>query len=160
MPFKKVYLDSNVFIKAFEGSESDDLAFGLTGIFALAASRVAPPFATSQITLAELLVHPFRNGNTESQRRYISLLSASSAWLEVRVVNSKVLVLAARLRGQSSLKLPDAIHAATAMLAGCSHFFSGDADFKSIRAADRLDQLQPLSLAVQSVTELADWLRE
>jgi len=156
--FKKIYLDTNVFIKAFEGSADDALAHGLISMFEAATSGRQPPFVTSHITLAEMLIHPFRNGDTQAQQRYTSLLSSSGPWLQIRAIDQQVLVLAARLRGMSSLKLPDAIHAATAMLTDCSHVLSHDTDFTSVPVADR-QHLQPLSLSNQSVDDILGWLR-
>jgi hypothetical protein len=53
---------------------------------------------------------------------------------------------AARLRAPTKLKLPDAIHLATATLNGCDCFLTNDDSFKSITTAEELDQdkLTPL----------------
>ncbi len=40
---------------------------------------------------------------------------------------------AARLRAESGLKLPDALHAATALRAGCALFITNDTDFRRIQ---------------------------
>ena len=40
---------------------------------------------------------------------------------------------AARLRAESGLKLPDALHAATALRAGCALFITNDADFRRLQ---------------------------
>ena len=38
----------------------------------------------------------------------------------------------ARLRAATGLKTPDALHAATALLAGCALFITNDADFRRV----------------------------
>ena len=39
---------------------------------------------------------------------------------------------AARLRAETGLKTPDALHAATALRAGCALFITNDADFRRV----------------------------
>jgi predicted nucleic acid-binding protein len=46
--------------------------------------------------------------------------------LTVGPVTREILIEAARLRGLSRIKLPDAIHAATALQKGCSSFLTND----------------------------------
>jgi len=41
-------------------------------------------------------------------------------------VSRDVLIAAARLRAETGLKLPDAIHAATAQFTGCDQFLTND----------------------------------
>ena len=40
---------------------------------------------------------------------------------------------AARLRADTGLAIPDALHAATALRAGCALFITNDADFRRIK---------------------------
>ena len=40
---------------------------------------------------------------------------------------------AARLRAETGLKTPDALHAATALLAGCALFITNDTDFRRVQ---------------------------
>ncbi len=147
--FERVYLDSNVFIRAFEGSLDDQIAQDLLGLFGLSGSKPTPVFVTSQITLAEVLVHPFKSHDIPRQLQYKLLLSKSSTWLEVVPVRQSILVAAAQRRAQIRLKLPDAIHAATAAFSGCSHIVTGDRDF----GAESLD------LVTETIETLWAWLR-
>jgi predicted nucleic acid-binding protein len=124
----RVYLDSNVFIRLFEGN--DELAAGLARLFTIELrSDVAPPLATSELTLAELLVIPYR----ESNERLIEIYdrwTISNSYLEVGPIDRGVLWYAAVLRSQyRALKLPDAIHLSSAIGMKCSHFLTADAGF-------------------------------
>jgi predicted nucleic acid-binding protein len=119
----RVYLDANVLIAAFEatGARSDHAWWILDAIEA--GEFVA---VTSELTLAEVLVRPLQEGDDELARRYQEIVAPSSS-IEVPVVDRRVLVEAAILRTMSrSLRLPDAIHVATARLAGCRHIISDD----------------------------------
>lgn len=120
---ERLYLDTNVFIAMAEGI--DDLSTQLYE-FTGNQSRERPFFCTSELSLAELLVQPYRDENEPLIQLYDNWMH-SSAWLEVRQVDRAVLRHAAIVRQQyRSIKLPDAIHISTAIGMGCTHFMSGD----------------------------------
>ena len=120
----RIYIDTNIFIAGFE--TRSDLAERIAMLFSSALIQTPPRFVTSELTLAELLVRPYRNHDAVLIDLYDSLIS-SSPWLEVWSVTREVLAAAASRRaGDSSRKLPDAVHIATAGLAGCSHLLSAD----------------------------------
>lgn len=121
----KLYLDTNVFIGAFEGvGERSDVAR-----VCLAALDSEPTLSavTSLLTLAELLVRPLRDADGELVQLYRSVTSGTDRFV-VADVGRDVLEAAADLRAQFALlKLPDAIHVATARLTGCDSVVSADA---------------------------------
>jgi len=80
---------------------------------------------TSELTLAEALAKPFEMGRDDIARVYEAMLTPS-AWLSVLPVERTILIEAARLQSQLTLRLPDAIHVATAVAAGCSTLLSND----------------------------------
>lgn len=80
---------------------------------------------TSELTLAEVLVRPFIDGNTQRQTAYQQALQSSDVF-EVVPVSRDILIEAARLRSVANLRLPDAIHGATARLTGCETFLTND----------------------------------
>jgi predicted nucleic acid-binding protein len=125
----RLYLDTNVLISAAEGvCEEATLLNALLD----ASIRAATPFlVTSEMSLAELLVKPLRTGNDELVGHY-NILIRSGEWLDVYPVSRQVLLQSARLRALSRLKLPDAIHFATAQLSHCRHFLTADADFSDL----------------------------
>lgn len=119
----KIYLDTNVFIDAFEerGERSDMLA----QLFATSSTSGAR-FATSELTPSELLVKPYRDADDTAIDQYQGFI-LTSEWLEILPVDRSVIIYAAVLRSQSKgLKLPDAIHISTAIAAECSHFLTDD----------------------------------
>ncbi|TCP89614.1 putative nucleic acid-binding protein [Rhizobium sp. PP-CC-2G-626] len=119
-----IYLDTNVFIFASEEtSERSDL---LNRLFSLSFGRPVPAFATSELTIAELLVHPFKRQDTQMIEQYQRTVR-SSQWLMVVPVNREILEQSARLRAEGrKLKLPDAIHVATALAAKARHILTAD----------------------------------
>lgn len=126
-PFGKIYLDTNIFILAFENESNISTLLG--NLFA--SDGEYQRFATSELTLSELLVKPYRDGNDGAIDRYEGLIQANE-WLEVLPVARQMLWYAAVLRSHyASLKLPDSIHVSTAFGAGCSHMLTADMGLKS-----------------------------
>ena len=124
----RIYLDTNVFVMAFE--KKDKSGAILSDLFLSIEKGPQPVFVTSELTLSELLVIPYRNADAELAEAYTILLQ-NGVWLEGVPVSRPVLMQAARLRSRSiGLKLPDAIHLATAIQARCSHLLTADMGIK------------------------------
>lgn len=123
---RKVYLDTNIFIYAIEGFEDfeDDLA----GLFR-AIDRGEIEGVTSELTLAEALVKPIEEENERQQQIYKETLQ-SRRYFRIQPVIRTILVEAAHLRVSTSLRLPDAIHLASAYEADCSTLITNDAEFE------------------------------
>lgn len=118
----KVYLDANFFIYALEAVEP----WAKVAREILAALDHGDLTAvTSELTLAECLVKPLELGKKDTAEAYLALLK-DRRFLSVPPVHREILVEAARLRARSRIKLPDAIHAATALQKGCSSFLTND----------------------------------
>lgn len=119
----RIYLDANVFIAAYENKHArGDHAWRI--LAAIEAGEFLG--VTSELTLAEILVKPIELGNYELAHRYQNIIS-SGAGFDVPTVDRSILIEAASLRAvQHSLRLPDAIHVATARLNACSHIVSDD----------------------------------
>lgn len=120
---RRAYLDANVFIYGVEEVEPwvrvvQPVIEGLgTGIV---------DGVTSEITVAEVLVRPLRE-NDETGLRAFGRAVRSHGDLAVAPVTRAVLVGAAALRAADpALKLPDAIHAATARQSGCGVLVTND----------------------------------
>lgn len=86
-------------------------------------------FAISVIAVAEVMAGPLRAGNEALANRYRRALSA---W-EIITLDVELAALAARLRASHKLKLPDAIHAATAISTGSAALITHDRDFSGLK---------------------------
>jgi predicted nucleic acid-binding protein len=120
----RVGIDANVFIYLVEAASYPALQPSVTRLFAACdAGQITP--VTSALTLGELLPVPLRQQDHALVRFYRELITSPSV-LEVAPVSLTVLDAAAVLRSQTRLKLPDAIHLATAFEAGCQFFVTND----------------------------------
>jgi predicted nucleic acid-binding protein len=141
MAWRSAYLDANAVIGAVE--RDDELQFNTLVDLAGIAE-----FHTSEITLHEVLVLPLRRGD----RRLVEAFSAwfdAASMLTVVPVSRSVLVRAAELRAQSSMKMPDAIHVASADLSSCDVIVSHD---RRLHLPPPLERLDP------SPRALHEWL--
>jgi predicted nucleic acid-binding protein len=117
----RVYVDANAWIYA---RQSDAKWDELRAFLALAQSG-SWKLVTSEMSLAETLVWPIKSRDRQAQSAFQRQIS-SAPHLIVLPVTRAILLEAATLRATRSLEMPDAIHAATAKLARCSHFLTGD----------------------------------
>jgi predicted nucleic acid-binding protein len=85
---------------------------------------------TSELTLAEVLVKPLADHNDDLCRLYETTLWTSRG-LSVLPVTRAILRGAAQLRASTNVRLPDAIHLATANAAGCDSFLTNDQQLQS-----------------------------
>lgn len=124
MEVRRLYLDANVLIILGEGK--GEVADLLTHLAGEQMRQEAPFLCTSELSLAEVLVHPYRHGDDQLIQQYDSWL-ISGGFMEVGPIHRSVLWYAAVLRSSyPSRKLPDAIHVSTAIGFGCSHILSAD----------------------------------
>lgn len=119
---RKTYLDVNVFIYALEGLP--EVSHALAALFK-AIDSTAIQTVTSELALAEALIKPIQNKNIQHQACY-EMAIRSRRGLQVVPVLRTILLEAARLRGTTGLRLPDAIHLPTALSSGCEVFLTND----------------------------------
>ena len=124
-----VYLDANGVIYSVERVEPYRAL--LEPLWQAAQDGVVT-IVSSPILIIEALVKPLRDGNTEIEMQYRELFDANA----VRLLEASHAVFedAARLRAAARLTTPDAIHAATALRAGCALFVTNDSDFRRVDA--------------------------
>lgn len=86
--------------------------------------------AGSELLLMETLVGPLRSGDQDLAGIFLRLLTTT----EVRLlpISREILLQAAALRSSYGLRSPDAIHAATALVAGCDMFITNDRGLKRV----------------------------
>jgi len=100
-----IYLDTNIFIYAMEAYP--EYLRILTDLFRMIDNGKFQAF-TSELTLAETLVKPMMDNNTQLQKAYQEAVQ-TAGFLQVVPVNREILISAARIRSQNAyLKLPDA----------------------------------------------------
>ncbi len=80
---------------------------------------------TSALTLLEVLVVPYRAGNTRLAERYERLLTGSRG-IRLTELSRDQLRAAAQLRATTGARTPDALHLASALTAGCKTFLTND----------------------------------
>ena len=85
--------------------------------------------ALSTITLAEVLTGPFKSGQTTLAKRYETALSH----YQLVPLSASVAGLAAQLRVQYRLKLPDAVQLASALDIGAAALVTHDRDFSAVQ---------------------------
>lgn len=100
--------------------------------------------AASELIIPECLVRPLRNGDKLLERDFEAFWSSGHIGLEP--ISNAVLRKVAELRAKYiSLRTPDAIHAATAILAGAALFITNDDNFRQVAEVQSvfLDDLFP-----------------
>ncbi len=125
---QKVYLDANIFIYAIEAIEpwAKELNDVFVGLKSSEFSAV-----TSNLSLAECLVMPFKNNRHDLVQVYRQTFLPRPN-LEIAPIDIDVLIFSANVRAQLSLKFPDAIHAATAFTGKCTVLLTNDAGFSRV----------------------------
>ncbi len=122
----RVTIDSAPLIYFLEGHKTFKLLYA--PLFQAEADGLLE-FAVSTIAVAEVMTGPLQAGDEALANRYRRALAQ---W-EVVPVDIELAALAARLRASHKLKLPDAIHAATAISTGSAALVTHDRDFPGLK---------------------------
>lgn len=138
----RVYLDANVLIGFTEKPER--LADATIALWeAIEDGRVSG--MTSWISWSEVAVFPLRDDMSDLLDLYRDIFDGIYLPIEVAGVSRDVVVRAARLRADHvGLKLPDALHVATALAFDCDAFVTSD---RRLGVIPRLSILDPDSPA-------------
>jgi predicted nucleic acid-binding protein len=120
-----VYLDANPIIYSVEKHP----VYGpMLQPLWLAAQAGTIEVVSSDLVLMESLVGPLKSGDTRLQSAYEDALLGTE--MRLLPITQSILREAARIRGTTKLKTPDALHLATARQAGCVLFLTNDAGFR------------------------------
>lgn len=123
-----VYLDTSAIIYSVERNEPY-----LTLLAPVWQQAEAGQFVVvcSELAVAETLVRPIREGNEDLEAAFRAVFAAPE--MQLVSVTRDLWEDAARLRAQTGLKIPDALHAATAIREGCALFVTNDTDYRRIQ---------------------------
>lgn len=122
-----IYLDTPPFIYTVE--KHTDFYPLLEPLWVVAESGQVE-VVSSALSLLETLVGPLKQNDAALVAMYEQTLTAS----DVRLISitENLLRQAAKIRAQTNLKTPDAIHAATALASGCARFITNDPAFRRV----------------------------
>ena len=137
----RVYLDTNIFVY-FLDRNPDFFDVVKPLIQAIDSGKIIG--VTGDAAVAETLVKPYQTGSLElvaSIREFFR----TEGFLSILPHDGETFDLAAQLRGKRGMKFIDALHYATAILAGCTFFITNDLNIQS----DKIIQ-------IISVNELRD----
>lgn len=124
---KRVYVDANIFIYFLDRSEQ---YFDVVAQF-FQCFDAGQSFAyTGDAAVAETLYKPYQVDDVMRVSEFKAFF-ANDEFLTVLPHTTKVFELAGELAPKRGMKLIDALHYATAALAGCSIILTNDAGFKS-----------------------------
>ena len=131
---RRIALDSNIFIYQIQANPRyvsvTDVVFS-----ALELGRLTG--VTSTITMTELLVPAYRNQDEGQVNDFYALFSRypNLEWIPVPL---KIADLAAELRASHNLQTPDALQAATAVLAKATGLVTNDPVFARVKQFETL----------------------
>ncbi len=122
-----IYLDTSPIIYAVEKIPPyDDLLRPLWK----PREDTPPYFVGSELLLLEALVKPVEVGDSLLQQAFRNFLSARE--IKLVPISTSILETAVTLRATLKLKIPDAIHAATALKTSCQTFITNDPIFRRV----------------------------
>ena len=136
---RRIALDTSVFIYQMEANTR---YLALTDSVFTWVEREGHEAVTSTITMTELLVPSYRDGDEQSVDAFYGLLSTypNLRWMAPDLETAD---LAARMRAMYRLRTPDALQAAAALRAQATGFITNDPVFARIGEFETaiLDQL-------------------
>ena len=122
-----IYVDANAIIYSVERIEPYRELLGPMWQEARAGQFT---LASSELVVLETLIKPLREGNARLEMLFRSIFAAA----EMDLIPATLAIWedAARIRAATGLKTSDALHAATALSAGCTLFITNDTDFRRV----------------------------
>lgn len=130
----RFYLDTNAVIAILERTEGLNPA---QRMFLLGIADGRWFAASSELTLAECIVKPIRDGAPEHRRSYEEFLDTQLS-APLLPVSREILVLASEIRAVSKAKMPDCIHVASALALNCDVMVSADTSLPLPRSIRRV----------------------
>jgi predicted nucleic acid-binding protein len=136
---QRVYVDTNIFIYFLE--QHDRYFDGVATFFQLFNDGLSIA-TTGDAVVAETLYKPYQIGDALRVSEFKEFFS-NDEFITVLPHTTRAFELAAELAAKRGMKLIDALHYATAALAGCKFILTNDHGFTSSDAIEviRLDDL-------------------
>ena len=131
---QRVYFDTNIIIYLIEGLPEYEHQLGEIG-FLLERDKLQS--FTSELSLCECLVKPFKSNATKAIDLFRSFLEDSDCF-ELLAIDKNILIQSAYISAKTGMKTPDAIHVATAIASHCDTFLTND---KSIRTPKKIEKV-------------------
>ena len=128
------YVDTNIIIYLVEGLP--EYATLLKEIRILLENNQLR-LATSELSMGECLVHPFKFDDNEVVSTYLTFLENSGCF-ELLPVRNDILIRAASIAAKNNIKLPDAIHLSTAIANDCKLFLTNDKGISTPRGIEKV----------------------
>lgn len=125
---RRIALDTNIFIYLLE---ENPRYLGMTDLVFSRIEQSGCVAVTSTITMTELLVPAYREGDAQRVATFYGLL-ATYPNLEWMAPDLETADLAAQVRGEHGLHTPDALQVATALRFGATAFVSNDPVFTRV----------------------------
>lgn len=122
-----IYLDTSAIIYSVERNEP---YFTLLAPAWQQAEAGQLGVVCGELVIAETLVRPIREGNADLAAAFRAVFAAPE--VDLVPTTRRLWENTARLRAETGLKTPDALHAATALWAGCALFITNDSDFRRV----------------------------
>lgn len=124
---QRLFLDTAPVIYHVEGVVAYQ---ALTDVIFQAISNGTVEAVTSSVTLAECLVHPYRNSDLKLIERFRNVVTEGTHTSYVGV--DSVAESAAQLRARYNLSLTDAFQVAAALASSCEAFLTNDSALKRV----------------------------
>ena len=122
----RIYIDTNILFFFLE--KHPQWFAQVLPLFKMAVQGAAT-LVTSELTIAEILVHPYKLGRPDIATSYKRFLKDEGI-VELITLSFEILDSAAATRAALGGTLADSMHVATATVSGCSAFVSNDAEIR------------------------------
>ena len=126
---KTIFLDTAPFIYFIEAKKP---YFDSVQPLFVANARNEFKFISSALLLLEVLVAPIRENKTDLVNKYESVLTTSTS-IQLFDINNNISKKSAELRANYSIKTPDAIQLATAIIYQADYFLTNDRRLKKVK---------------------------
>lgn len=131
---KRVYFDTNIIIYLIEGlTEYQSIINEIQDFLSTDYCEAV----TSELTICESLIMPFKIESLEGIILYRSFLEESGVF-DLIATSRNTFLKSASIAGRTSMKAPDSIHVATALESKCDIFLTNDKKIKTPKNLEKI----------------------